>query len=75
MYYRILIPLDGSPLAAVAVQVASLIPSRLVYLLRVEDDLPTIEHTISPRGREVRTRWLGASDDEHLRRADVVFQS
>lgn len=66
MYDRILIPLDGSALAEAAVPVASLIPSRLVYLLNVEPDEPVITHEFDATGHEVRRRTLFHTDAEHL---------
>jgi nucleotide-binding universal stress UspA family protein len=74
MYDRILVPLDGSALSEAAVRLALLIPSRLVYLLHVEDDTPAVEHVISPSGREVRTRWLVEEEQEHLQRAAAAFR-
>lgn len=62
MYERILVPLDGSEIAAAAVPVAARLPSRRVRLLRVE---PTFQR-LAPGGlenfrldwREVRTEQI-----------------
>jgi nucleotide-binding universal stress UspA family protein len=74
MYDRILIPLDGSSLGDAAIRVAKLIPSRLIYLLQVEDDTPETVHTMGPGGGEVSTRWLGTAVHEHLERAATDFR-
>lgn len=75
MYDRILVPLDGSSLAEAALAVASLIPSRLAYLLRVEQNAPEVSHYIGPDGRETHKRIVFREGDEYLRRAGDAFQA
>lgn len=74
MYDRILIPLDGSSLAEAALAVASLIPSKLTYLLRVEQDAPQVDHYISPSGHETQRRVVFREGDEYLRRVGEALR-
>lgn len=75
MYDRILIPLDGSSVAEAALGVAKLIPSRLTYLLRVEQDAPQVEHYISPSGHETQRRTIFRDNDEYLGRVGDAFRT
>lgn len=75
MYDRILVPLDGSALSESALDVAGIIPGRLVYLLRVEQHAPEVNHYIGPDGRETHRRIVYREGDEYLRRAGETFRS
>jgi nucleotide-binding universal stress UspA family protein len=75
MYDRIRIPLDGSSVAEAALDVARLIPSRLAYLLRVEQDAPQVEHYISPSGHETQRRIVFRENDEYLERISDAFRT
>lgn len=75
MYDRVLVPLDGSPLAEAALAVAGRIPSRLTYLLRVDQEPPEVEHRIGPGGRDTHTRVRYRDGDEDLRRAGAALGS
>lgn len=75
MYDRILIPLDGSALAEAALAVARRIPTRLTYLLRVEQDAPQVNHYISPGGQETHKRIVFSDGDEYLRRVAGTFRA
>lgn len=75
MYDRILVPLDGSSLPAAALAVASLVPSRLAYLLRVEQNAPEVSHYIGPDGRETHKRIVFREGDEYLKRAGDAFRA
>lgn len=75
MYDRIMIPLDGSPHAEAALAIATFIPSRLAYLLRVEQEASRMEHYISPSGQETNKRIVFRAGDDYLRRAGDAFRS
>lgn len=75
MYDRILIPLDGSPLAETALAVARLIPSRLAYLLRVEQEAPQVNHYISPSGQETHKRIVYYANDDYLADIGETFRT
>src|SRR6478609_1966529 len=56
MFDHILVPLDGSPLAAEVVPYIEQIPSERVTLLTVNVDDPVRWHEISPEGETNRVR-------------------